>query len=779
MIETQTATAFNSVQLTPQDADIVRGREIHAAEQNIERALTSFFVPAIITALLFYRDWGIVALVWGVSVITTCTIRGFFARCTTQRPPAPMPARSIRPLIAWSVVNAIVLTSFPAWVTLNANGFSLAYMIALYIGTFWSASFAQAPVFPTAVLFMLTQFSLTAAFAALLGLNWERTALLALYASGVAAALHIVRQHSALFRESVVQKLDLERKTETIGLLLKEHENQSSDWLWQTAATLHIVEPSPRFAEAIDLGEQALTRKTIVEILADRTVEGNAEVLAQVEDKLARRRSFRDIAIPLSVASQTVWFSISGRPLYDRKNRFAGYRGVMADITEARLAQARAAHLAHHDALTDLPNRAKFGILLRRSLARGRSFALLSIDLDGFKAVNDGFGHATGDAMLVEIARRLQEGIDSKDVVARLGDDEFVVQTWRLEMASVETLCRQLIEAASQPMFAGNEPVVVGASIGVAFAPADGATSADILNSADAALYRAKNDGRGTFRFFSPAMDRKLQVRQRLVQGLRTALARDEMILHYQPVIDAKSGAITGCEALLRWQHSERGMISPAEFIPAAEESGLIVPIGNWVIEHACHVATSWHKERRISVNVSPMQFSNGNLHGHINSVLKKTGLAPNRLEIEVTETVLVKDPHVALDTLRRIRALGVRVALDDFGTGYSSLSYLRLFPFDRIKIDRSFVQDLGQRQDSQVIVHAIVDIAAGLGMTITAEGIETTEQATYLRQIGCHEFQGFLFARPAPANQLVGVKEEALADGATDQAPPVSTLLT
>ncbi|WP_293626820.1 EAL domain-containing protein [Salinisphaera sp.] len=654
------------------------------------------------------------------------------------------------------MINATLLASFPGWAIVHADGLALAYMLSLYLGTYWSASFMLTALFPAACSFTVTHWLVTVAVLCMAGLDWERVALIVLFGTGVVAALAITRQQSALFRESVIQEIELARKTQTIEVLLKEHENQSSDWLWQTDDGLRIDQPSSRFMQAIAMDEATLSGKPILELLEQVSIDFNREALADLEANLIRRRSFRDVVISLSVDSRAAWFSISGRPVYDARNRFAGYRGVMADVTEARQAQARAAHLAQHDALTDLPNRANFSTLLRRSLARGRSFALLSIDLDGFKAVNDSFGHSAGDATLVEIARRLQENVGSKDVVARLGDDEFVIQAWGLEIEQLEILCRQIIEAAGRAMIIDNQTVVVGASIGVALAPADGATTADILKSADAALYRAKNDGRGTFRFFSPELDKELQLRQQVIQELRAALTRDELVLYYQPVFDAQSGAITGAEALIRWPHSERGMISPAEFIPLAEESGLILVLGNWVIEQACREAASWQNERRISINVSPRQFSDTDLHTHIVSVLEQTGLAPSRLEIEVTETVFIKEPQVALDMLCRLRALGVRVALDDFGTGYSSLSYLRSFPFDRIKIDRAFVQEIGQRQNDQVIVHAIVDIATGLGMKITAEGIETRDQADYLAGIGCHEFQGFFFARPAPAGELL-----------------------
>ncbi|WP_423822318.1 EAL domain-containing protein [Salinisphaera sp. SPP-AMP-43] len=747
---------FNpSLQQESENADILRGRQLHAAEQNVERALVGSLFAATLTTVFFHSGWEHTVWAWYLGVVVVCTVRILFARRVTRHPSGPVAPAEIYKFVLWSIVTATTLTSFPLWVTMNTDGFTFAYMMALTLGTFWSASFVHAPIISTAIAFMLTELGVAIVAASLAGMDWSRAGLVALFVVGTGAALHIIRQHSDLFRQAVLQQLELENKTEVIELLLKEHEAQSSDWLWQTDDKLRIAAPSARFAEAIAQNGTDLAGQTVEQVLSDRATDGNTEALAELNAHLANRRAFRDVVVPQSLDSQTYWLSVSGRPVYDRRDRFVGYRGVMADITVARLAQARAAHLAQHDALTDLPNRAQFSARLSRALCRGQSFALLSIDLDGFKAVNDGFGHPAGDKLLVEIARRLQNSLGSTDIVARLGDDEFVIQTQQANPDRIASLCRQLIEATGQPVIFEGSEIAVGASIGIAFAPTDGATTDEILKSADSALARAKRDGRGRFRFFSAAMDRELQLQQQLIQDLRSALGREELILHYQPFIDAQSGEMTGCEALIRWHHSERGMISPGQFVPLAEESGLIVPIGDWVIEHACREAASWNNNRRVSVNVSPVQFSNRSLPERIQAILQKTGLAPNRLEIEVTETVLVEDPKMALDALGQVRALGVRVALDDFGTGYSSLSYLREFPFDKIKIDRSFVQDLEARRDSQIIVRAILDIAMGLDMTITAEGIELTEQADYLRQIGCHEFQGYLFGRPTAANDL------------------------
>ena len=746
-------------------SDLLRGRQIYAAEHNVQQALVGCLCAATLTTVLFYGAWGGTILTWYLGVFLFCAVRYPVARRAVRNGPVSSPASGTRKLVLWGIVSASVLTSFPIWVTMRAEGFTFAYMLALTLGTFWSSSFIHAPVLRSAIAFMLTQFAIGVASAFLAGMTWERACLVMLFGFGTGAALHMIRQSSALFDRSVAQQLDLEQKAEVIGLLLREHETQSSDWLWQTDAALGIVNPSPRFADALGREASLLEGVSLAEVLGEAGSEENRTVLAALSEDLSAGRSFRDVFVPCRVGDDARWFCVSGRPVQGRDSVVLGYRGVMTDATAAKVAEARVIHLANHDGLTNLPNRAQLGSALERALMLGQTFAVLSIDLDGFKSVNDRFGHPVGDLVLIEAARRLSLTADAADVVARFGGDEFVIQSRRSEPSAIDELCRRVIESVSQPYRVHDVEAVIGASIGVAFAPGDG-TSADLLlKSADAALYRAKVGGRGTFRFFAPEMDVQLQARRGLIQDLRTALARNEFVLHYQPFVDSITGVITGCEALLRWRHPIRGLVSPVEFIPLAEETGLIVPIGAWVIGEACREAASWPGARRVSLNISPVQFRDRDLPERILTELLRSGLPPGQLEVEVTETVLVDDSEAALDILRRIRALGVRVALDDFGTGYSSLSYLRLFRFDKIKIDRSFVRDLDQRQDSQVLVRAIRDIAVGLGMSITAEGVETKHQAEFLQGLGCQELQGFLFSRPEPARTIHDLFEEGFRD--------------
>jgi diguanylate cyclase (GGDEF)-like protein len=442
--------------------------------------------------------------------------------------------------------------------------------------------------------------------------------------------------------------------------------------------------------------------------------------------------------------------------------------GTHEDVTERKRAEARIAHMAHHDGLTGLPNRAAFtghlAATLERAAADGESFAILCIDLDRFKEVNDVFGHSVGDALLCEVSKRLKSAANGA-FLARLGGDEFTIVATGPQPATAEELAERLFAATATDFDLDTHHVRMGLSIGISIFPNDGEDAATLLINADAAMYRSKTEGRGAVRFFEPDMDQRLRERRALQHELRSALAHGEMSVHYQPQA-VIGGDIIGFEALIRWRHPTRGMIPPGTFIPIAEESGVIIPIGEWVLREACREAASWPRPLQVAINLSPIQFRHGDLAALVHTVLLETGLAPHRLELEITEGVLIGDFDRALAILRRLKALGVRIAMDDFGTGYSSLSYLQSFPFDKIKIDRSFIAKLDKNNHSAAIVRAVIGLGHGLNLPVIAEGVETAEQLAFLSEESCNEIQGFLIGRPSPIEAYA----EMVGRGKTDE---------
>jgi diguanylate cyclase (GGDEF)-like protein len=453
----------------------------------------------------------------------------------------------------------------------------------------------------------------------------------------------------------------------------------------------------------------------------------------------------------LSELSDGRVLSIAHRPMAE-----GGWVSTHADITEQRRAEAQIAHMAKHDALTGLPNRVLFRSRIEEALRlvpRDQTVAVLCLDLDRFKNVNDTLGHPIGDALLQEVADRLQGCARQSDTIARLGGDEFaIVQAGCDQPSSATGLAQRIIETLSAPFEIEGHHIVIGASLGIAIAPTDGNGPDQLMKNADLALYRGKADGRGAYRFFEAEMDAKMQTRRALESDLRKALTREEFEVFYQPLVNIKSDEIIGFEALVRWHHPERGLLRPGDFIPVAEESGLIVALGGWVLKRACSDAASWPENIRLSVNVSPVQFLDRNLVEAVFTALAFSHLNPTRLDLEITETVLLRDSQGTLEILHRLGAMGVQISMDDFGTGYSSLSYLQKFPFSKIKIDQSFIQNLSEGDDQSVaIIRAVTGLSRSLGMITTAEGVETVEQVERLRLEGCTEMQGYYVSRPRP----------------------------
>ena len=566
--------------------------------------------------------------------------------------------------------------------------------------------------------------------------------------------------HAKVFVERFVAGEELERQKQVVSLLLSDFEEGSSDWLWEVDATGALTYVSERMVEAAGRSREALLGHSVA-TLGAAMAEAPQGAPASLAGLLADQKAFRDIVISVPVNDEIHWWSLTAKPIHDLSGAFTGFRGVGADVTRARKDQERISRLAHYDVLTGLPNRLSFlqalsGAWNAQGVTAG--CAVLCLDLDHFKGVNDSLGHPIGDALLIEAARRLRACVGDKGVVTRLGGDEFaVVVRDDLAPASLGVLAQSIVDVLSDPYTLDDHLVSIGASVGIAVAPTDAGDADTLLKNADLALYRAKGDGRGAYRFFEATMDVWAQERRALEIDLRSALKNEELKLFFQPLIGAKAHETTGFEALLRWQHPTRGVVGPDDFIECAEQWGLICKIGEWVLNEACRQAASWPAPLKVAVNLSPNQFATGDLVEQVRTALRLSGLAPSRLELEITEGLLLSDTAGTLEQLQALKALGVRIAMDDFGTGYSSLAYLWRFPFDKIKIDRTFIAEMSGNPAIADILRTITLLGRTLNLEVTAEGVETEEQASILEDMRCDHFQGYLFGRPMPMADIPG----------------------
>ncbi|MEY9127740.1 bifunctional diguanylate cyclase/phosphodiesterase [Bradyrhizobium yuanmingense] len=565
------------------------------------------------------------------------------------------------------------------------------------------------------------------------------SAAVAIIAIALVAALLDRRAKGELGRQQIVLDSALENMSQ--GLCMFDADGK-------------IILFNERYAAMLRRTDVPLTGRLLVDVLREEQAKGQwqgdaDEFFARLVADAREGRTTTDVVNRFGRSIRVV-----NQPMLG-----GGWVATFEDITEWLEAQAKISHMARHDALTSLPNRVLFHEQLEQGLRQTKSgdqLAVLCLDLDHFKDINDSLGHPIGDALLKEVGRRLEATVGELDTVARLGGDEFaVVQIGRSEEIAARSLAGRLVEVISAPYQIDDHQIVIGVSIGISLSPQDGSNPDELLKNADLALYRAKADGRGTYRFFETGMDARAQARRLLEMDLRAALQRDEFEVYYQPIREVASGRVVAFEALLRWNHPQRGLIAPISFIPLAEETGLIVQLGEFVLRSACADAATWPDDVDVAVNLSPVQFKSPNLIAAVTEALAISGIGARGLELEITESVLLQNSEATLTTLHELRAMGVRISLDDFGTGYSSLSYLRSFPFDKIKIDRSFVSELATREDSMAIIRAVTGLGRSLGIVTTAEGVENDAQLELLRREGCTQAQGYLFSKPRPASDV------------------------
>ncbi|HTN15044.1 MAG TPA: EAL domain-containing protein [Sphingomonadaceae bacterium] len=564
-------------------------------------------------------------------------------------------------------------------------------------------------------------------------------------------------------------------KSEVVSLLLREFEDTDADWLWQIDTARRVRSASSRFVYALGKELSEIEGKSFVQLIAGSAWDSGQfpPSLHDLAERLKRRESFSNLLVQVSIGVTKRWWELSGTPIIDENGTFHGFRGVGSDVTEQRESDEKIAYLARYDTLTGLPNRLMLTEALGEALRYADQWrtrcAFLMIDLDRFKAVNDSLGHHVGDQLLAQVSARLKSLISDNELCGRLGGDEFaIVIRDASDRTRVEKVARAVIDHLSLPYDVDHHTLYVGASVGSALGPRDGDTVETLMRNADLALYRAKDEGGSVHWNYEPSLHADAEERRQLEFALRRALDRNELFLQYQPVVDARSETVVSFEALLRWNSAEHGFISPMKFIPLAEDTRLILPIGDWVLREACREALNWPSHVRVAVNVSGEQLLDPQFASKVVAALAATGLPANRLEIEVTESIFVRDGATARATLEQIMALGCSIALDDFGTGYSSLGYLRKLRFSTIKVDRSFVQGAAKdNAESLAIIRAVVAMAQSLDMATTAEGVETAEEAALIRELGCTKIQGYYFGRPMDAVDAIALFRTMVARGA------------
>ena len=737
----------------PRDLKLTRrllGRRLEGFALGSSLALFPTFA-SIAVLLVVYR--GIAApralFAWGAAAALIIA-----ARIVVARTILPLSTDIARLRRQWRAVNTVLVLG------------SLAWGVSLPLAAWLSAGSQTAPAVtvigaallcgvllmhrtaPVAAIIHILLLGSGLAVAVLIAAGWQAWPLLALLGIYAATLIASILVQDRLFRSACRIELERHESEQTVRMLLNDHESQAADWLWTVDEGGALQDVSNRLAELLHATPEMLTGQDFVSLIEPGRERDRIALL------IAERAAFRDEPVPVASDGEQRFWRLSGRPRPD-----GGMTGVGRDVTDQQEIEDRVRAMAYVDPLTGLANRHLFNQRLRELLgidgADAGPVALLYLDLDDFKSVNDAHGHIFGDILLREMGARLRRESREADLVARLGGDEFAIL---IEAPGGDGMlierAHRLLAAAREPFQIEGHLARVSTSIGIA-RPAARRDAAELMRRVDLALYAAKAKGRDQMAIFDEALDRRARERRALELDLREAVGRDEMVLHYQPIIALRNGATVGYEALLRWRHPQRGLLPPDQFLPIAEESGLIASLGDWVIRKALADVAEWPGEFRIAINLSPSQIRNPHLITTIDRALAASGIAPSRLELEITESVLLEDAVVGAATIKRLRALGAEIALDDFGTGYSSLSYLRRFRFDRVKIDRAFVRDIETSDEAQAIVSAITRLAEALGMRTTAEGVERPEQLDLLRKLGCDEAQGFLILEPVDAARI------------------------
>ncbi len=687
---------------------------------------------------------------WGTALFLMCAVYFLNSLTPSPRRSLPAPSERIGQAVRAALIMGVVWGALPLLMMTQADPGGQSLLSALLMGMIFGGGFVLSRVPEAAYAFILPiTAGLVGGLQGVPGVQADYfSIIIVIYGAVICISVH---WSYTVFVSQLLDQNAVTQQQQLISLLLRDFEESSSDWLWQTDPAGTLVELPMEF-DGLKSGYQMMA---CGQDLLGLFEPGEARtVLAAC---LKSKQGFRDLILQVPLPEGDCWWSLTGKPIY-QDGVFRGFRGVASDVTQSKEIEDRIAYLAHFDGLTGLPNRASFHERLERACrtpaARHRTRAVVWIDLDNFKWVNDTLGHPAGDELLRQFARRLTEACEDGDAIARLGGDEFALIVERDDTGALPEFLDRLSEVLARPYDIWGSTAQCSASLGVRRFDATAREPNQLLTHADLALYQAKRR-KGGWVEFSDELERKARARRAIEADLHRALEEGELELNFQPIVEAATGRVLSCETLLRWNHPVRGLIMPGDFIEHAEDSGLISRLGEWVIREALREIGSLDDEVRVAINISPLQLHSASLMSTVVQALAANGLSPDRLELEITESILLADTGFVHDRLSAFRELGVRISLDDFGTGFSSLSYLRTFPVDKIKIDKSFVSDLETNEDSRVITEATIGLAKALGMRVTAEGVESAFQRDYLRHLGCDELQGFLISRARPLADL------------------------
>lgn len=766
-IAAQTASMFDRFlrlgegDQTAEEADRIRAVRLSVVGASTPWMMAANLCNAILTLFAFYGSpsatevYVICGLILAVALYTSASWWRHRRRGIRER-------ASLRGTIR-AIIYAAVLSSL--WAALDVAAYHSAdetqrmVLIALTVGMAGGGGFALATIPPASIVFCGTM-----AVGAALALSRDPTVVGAyLFVLYLVFAAIIVRSSLAVCRsltERVRAKIAADEQRDVINLLLNDFEENAADWLWGVDRDFNLEHASVRFYDQLQVPDSMVLGRPITTIMPFSPVGVDGlDCRENFISSLLARQSFRDQDICVELGGELAIWSLTAKAIHDDAGNFMGYRGVGRDVTASRESRLRIEHMARHDPLTEVGNRVLLSEDFERAVSRyerfGDPFSVLLLDLDRFKQINDNFGHTGGDELLRTVASILSQLRGETDTLARIGGDEFAILHATEDPQSAAILAARIIEKLQQPLTLRCGSAHVGVSIGIACAPIDGIDPDQLMRNADLALYRAKTDGRNRYRFFDSSLDAAARRRSMIEQELALAIAEERLSINYQPLVDAQTRRVVCAEALLRWNHPTLGSVSPGEFIPIAEESGQIGAIGSWVLRQACKDAVRWPEHIRIAVNLSSRQFLSPGLLPLVETALKQNELPAHRLELEVTESLLMETTLGVEETLVSLSRLGLRIALDDFGTGFSSLSYLRRYRFDKLKIDQSFISDLETNSDSRAIVESVIKLARDLRMSVAAEGVETKGQFDLLRQMTCGEIQGFLVGRPMPVDQF------------------------